>query len=298
MPVRFPNQPDCCFVFLTLHDAAVRQLERVVTASVGISEYFWIMHAPMPFNTRNWYPYYWGSTFCPKCLGLFLDSGQKSWFRLHVQPECNHTIIIAWGFRRYIYIYIYIYIHVNKTESTYIWLKYKSSPVACCDHTAIWGWFSKSTHHHSSHVTVKSFECFQICIYRYRYRSRYILFYYMTLHFIILYHITSYHIISYSIIYFTMLYQIKVYCILLYIYICIYIYICNAISNCMILYCIMLHYTFTYRVVRVTQGPGISHLRIPVDLDAKDQFHLSATPDPNSPYAGSEWKWGRVELAL
>lgn len=28
--------------------------------------------------------------------------------------------------------------------------------------------------------------------------------------------------------------------------------------------------------MRVTQGPGISHLRIPVDLDAKDEFHLSA----------------------
>lgn len=35
--------------------------------------------------------------------------------------------------------------------------------------------------------------------------------------------------------------------------------------------------------MRVTQGPGISHLRIPVDLDAKDEFHLSAPCDPNGP---------------
>ena len=209
MPVRFPNPS--AGLLLCVPDIAWCSSPVIGTSCDSFFWDFWIMHAPMPFNTRNWYPYYWTSTFCSKCLGLFLDSGQKSWFWLHVQPECNHTIIIAWGFRRYvcIYIYMYIYIYVNKTESTYIWLKYNRSPVACCDHTAIWGWFPKSIHHHSNHVTVRSFECFQICIPRDRYRSRYILLYSIIWHYILLYYITLHHIILYHILLYTLLCYIK-----------------------------------------------------------------------------------------
>ena len=40
--------------------------------------------------------------FAQSASGYFSSSGQKYWFRLKIQPESIQTIIMAWGFRRYV----------------------------------------------------------------------------------------------------------------------------------------------------------------------------------------------------
>ena len=74
----------------------------------------------------------------------------------------------------------------------------------------------------------------------------------------------------------------------------------GMILSCIILYCIVFCYAIwyhisLYQVVRVTQGPGIYHLRIPVDLDAKDQFHLRAKSVTQT---APGWSWMPLHEAI
>ena len=75
------------------------------------------LHYAPPYPCHSRCAVYFNTTepalFAQSASGYFSSAGQKYWFRLKIQPESIQTIIMAWGFRRYVCMYIYIYRHIH-----------------------------------------------------------------------------------------------------------------------------------------------------------------------------------------